>query len=45
LPFRQGRANWRWYPSGHLRDMTEEHEKISFRKSSSWSTPLWHSGN
>jgi hypothetical protein len=31
----KGRANLRRCPSGHLRDVTEEHEKISFRKSSS----------
>jgi len=37
LPFPKGRANWRKCPSGYLRYATaREHEKISFRKSSSW---------
>jgi hypothetical protein len=30
-----GRANWRRFPSVHLRTATKEHEKISFRTSSS----------
>jgi len=40
LPFPQGRANWRRFPEGNLRDATaKEHEKISIRISLSYIAP------